>query len=1312
MIADETEPSDEGHMKMGTNCDKKKKNLRMATWNKGGANQQLKKKVLDIEACLNKYDLDYLGITEANLRKCADLEEVAIKGYRMIWDLGRENPSKENSRVVVYVKEELSFEIMQQHMGGNLMPEVWIKLGHARTKRTLVGTVYREHTPWGTKDGSQKGQELRLKKWLEARREIWAGTQEAYLLGDINLDWLKRKEKAYRSQKMMLNLCDELQGTGWVQLIQKATHFNNSTGREATSSLIDHIWTNLPSKVISCKQTELGTSDHELVWVDRMAKQLVEKVKITEKRSLKNFRIKDLEKKCWEENWDYIEGGERTKEMLEDRVKVLSEKIRNILETVAPMRKKKLVNRGKPRWLVEELEEKMKERARSRRKAKTSKLMEDELEARKVRNDVTKLVRKAKQDHLKKSLENLEKNSPDAWAAVGEHLGWRKPMAPTMLIQDGDVRSTGQEMAETMIEQYRRKEIEVNQSLGPAREDYLDAGRKMTKGNKGTFSFKPVTEKDVRKQIAAVANKESFGNDEISYGYLKKMSRWISKEMAAIMNHSLEVKTYPASWKIARVKPLFKGEGCDRHDPKSYRPVALLSGMSRIMEAILARQLDNYQERNNLVHPGVHGFRKSRGTNTAMLEVWEYVIKKTEKGELVALDFLDCSAGFDSMVHLHILRKMEIQFGMSNDSVEWLDSYLDGWIQYTVVEASNSTPRRMKNGVPQGGGLSPILWRSSTNDIPEAGLRNIKRRRQREQEDVEVQPGRNVPGEFIQAEQRTVEVNQQEDTVKRRGDQIPGSVISRRVDNIAEGNLTTEELLDKHLRQTGRWKLDEWKNERICGGEHVTDKLSYRKEKDEKDVVTTIYADDTQSRASAKTLKELERRNGEGVTRVCKALKALRLKVNETKTTYMIIATQGIRLRENLANKVSKIDVCGQQVQNVRVGKALGLLISDDLTWRDNISKVVQNCEEKMRGLWKITNLLRKDQRKVKAEAIIISRLSYCLEITSTGRKSDMERLQGVQSAAARWISQTRRRDWRLKQGLKKLGWLSMCQRAAYMSILSAMKILKNKKPERLYEVLTEENEGHRQRKIVNEPKFLKLKMTTRKSWSWRSLRWLEKMPHALRERDPTKTATKTELKKWVRDRIPVRGCRIMWGRKLEGEGGGRHFRRNQQPDTQGDGDQGHPEENRGEENINEDGSEQSPRTRNIEAGDNQTVGVQELVRSVGCSEDKLQSKQFLRQERENHSRRAAKTRNRGTAWRCMRIKHYTAIVELGSSTGQATSDTKLVLNGTKSSTQEHEEQLPSSWAFSVPGGVKGQGRGPWKPAWPPPWDRAVGLWA
>ena len=252
---------------------------------------------MDIEACLHKNNIDYLGVTEANLRKNADMSEVEIKGYRLVWDQGRENPNKENARVVVYIKEELSFDVITTYMGGDLMPEVWIKLGHAKTKRTLI--------------------------------------------------------------RMMRNFCEKLQGAGWVLLIKKPTHFSNSEGRGVSESLIDHVWTNLPAKVGAIGQEDTGTSDHELVWVDRMARQLVEKVKMTEKRSLKNFRLEDLVERCRQESWEYKGGGNRTPAMLDSRVRILSEKIRHILESVAPMRKKKLEQRGKPKWLTQQLELKM-----------------------------------------------------------------------------------------------------------------------------------------------------------------------------------------------------------------------------------------------------------------------------------------------------------------------------------------------------------------------------------------------------------------------------------------------------------------------------------------------------------------------------------------------------------------------------------------------------------------------------------------------------------------------------------------------------------------------------------------------------------------------------------------------------------------------------------------------------------------------------------------------------------------------------------------------------------------------------------------
>ena len=533
------------------------------------------------------------------------------------------------------------------------------------------------------------------------------------------------------------------------------------------------------------------------------------------------------------------------------------------------------------------------------------------------------------------------------------------------------------------------------------------------------------------------------------------MKGWISQELTDIINLSLEIKVYPARWKIARIKPLFKGEGCERTDPKSYRPVALLSAMSRIMEALMAKQLDRFQEKQGLVHQGVHGFRKGRGTNTAMLEVWEFVLRRTEMGEMVALDFLDVSDGFGSLVHCNILRKMEVQFGMGQASLEWLSSYLENWEQYVVVEAARSRSRKITRGAPQGGGLSPILWRGTTNEIPEAGLvQTIS------QED---QPP--APGEMILQDQ---------------AGPIIKDVISKKIDQKKEEDLTTEEKLDKKLRSNGTWNLQAWRNERTGLRNGEKDIFRQNLEEDPRDVITTMYADDTQSRAASKNLKELERRNGEGITKVCEQLKALRLKVNEDKTVYMVLTTPGIRRRDGIVK--SQINVCGEVVKNVQKGKALGLIVSDDLSWRDNTEKVVKSCTAKLSGLWRCTDVLGEDERKSKAECIIMSRLFYCLETTSTGLKSNMEKLQGVQSSAARWVLQTKRIDWSLQGGLKRLGWLSVVQQAAYCSLRLALQILKRGSPERLFREITVVQEGHRVRKELTEDNLRRLKLSSLKS--------------------------------------------------------------------------------------------------------------------------------------------------------------------------------------------------------------------------------------
>ena len=263
----------------------------------------------------------------------------------------------------------------------------------------------------------------------------------------------------------------------------------------------------------------------------------------------------------------------------------------------------------------------------------------------------------------------------------------------------------------------------------------------------------------------------------------------------------------------------------------------------------------------------------------------------------------------------------------------------------------------------------------------------------------------------------------------------------------------------------------------------------------------------------------------------------------------MVMARPGRRRNEELE---SKIHLQGEEIQAVTVGKCLGLLINNNLTWSDQTKlqcQIKPSCRNRMNALYRITEHLSVNERKIKAEVVIMSKLRYCLESTSTGRKKDLEALQGVQSQAARWVLGKGRIGWSLIAGLKQLSWLSIAQLVCYTSVRRALKLLQNREPETLYERLTKLKTIKRKRNVREEEmniqeervvikksweELSKFKASTRRAWSVRSLQLLEKIPSCIKDLVVNEEASKKELNLWVRRHIHVRGNRIIWGRPLQ----------------------------------------------------------------------------------------------------------------------------------------------------------------------------------
>ena len=93
-----------------------------------------------------------------------------------------------------------------------------------------------------------------------------------------------------------------------------------------------------------------------------------------------------------------------------------------------------------------------------------------------------------------------------------------------------------------------------------------------------------VREKEIIDIISILDSNKATGPDKIINNMILSIKNEIAKPLCSLFNKSLRLKKYPRSWKIAHVIPLFKNG--DKSLPSNYRPVSLLSCVSKIFEKL------------------------------------------------------------------------------------------------------------------------------------------------------------------------------------------------------------------------------------------------------------------------------------------------------------------------------------------------------------------------------------------------------------------------------------------------------------------------------------------------------------------------------------------------------------------------------------------------------------------------------------------------------------------------------------------------------------------------------------------------------
>lgn len=222
------------------------------------------------------------------------------------------------------------------------------------------------------------------------------------------------------------------------------------------------------------------------------------------------------------------------------------------------------------------------------------------------------------------------------------------------------------------------------------------------------------SECNVLKYIDQLDPSKSPGPDGIPVVLLKRCKLEIAPHLSRLFEASFARKAVPLNWKYAHVVPIPK-KG-DRSIVGNYRPIAITSVLSKLMESIINSRIVQHLECHKLISDRQYGFRPKRSTGDLLCylqQIWLNSLNNFGECNVVALDI---AKAFDKVWHKALLNKLP-SYGISELVIAWISDFLSDRSISVRLDGVISDTYVTNSGVPQGCVLSPTLFLIFINDL-------------------------------------------------------------------------------------------------------------------------------------------------------------------------------------------------------------------------------------------------------------------------------------------------------------------------------------------------------------------------------------------------------------------------------------------------------------------------------------------------------------------------------------------------------------------------------------------------------------------
>ena len=234
----------------------------------------------------------------------------------------------------------------------------------------------------------------------------------------------------------------------------------------------------------------------------------------------------------------------------------------------------------------------------------------------------------------------------------------------------------------------------------------------MNKKSSNEFGFNTV----VRERVAAALQKLKLNKanpvGSIPGKILKDNQDKFTNMLQKLFNDSVINGIFPPELKIGEITPVYKAN--DQTSKTNYRPITVLSAISKIYERLMFEQVIAHSE--SFLSLYLCGFMKGYNTQQALVRFLEKCKSVLHNKGFAGAILMDLSKAFDCLNHELLIAKLNA-YGFNWTALKHIHSYLTKRQQRVKINGSFSTMKCSSLGVPQGSVLGPLLFNIYINDF-------------------------------------------------------------------------------------------------------------------------------------------------------------------------------------------------------------------------------------------------------------------------------------------------------------------------------------------------------------------------------------------------------------------------------------------------------------------------------------------------------------------------------------------------------------------------------------------------------------------